>query len=679
MKYPRPPLRLSLCLAALVAVCGAQPAALALGDDWRPVEASELALKSPVVERDADAEVLFWDVRIDDDQADLVFKHYVRIKVFTDRGRESQSKVDIPYISKFVQIKDVAGRTIKPDGSILELKKDDVFERDIVKASGLKLKAKSFAMPGIEAGSIIEYRWREVRHGVSRYERFDFSRNIPVQFVKYYIKPYGSALFDSDGKPVGLRAQTFHANMTPFQQEEDGFYSTTTSNVPAFREEPHMPPEYAVRPWMLVYYSGEKKSTPDEFWKSHGRRTHERFKGYMKASDDVRKASAETVGDAATPEQKLERLYNFVRARVKRATDDALGLTPEQLAKLEANKSPSDTLKRAVGTSFDIDMLFATMAAAAGFEVRIASTSDRGDIFFDASFTDEYFIDPASVAVRVGEKWHLFNPGSTYVPFGMLRWQEEGQMTLVSDAKEPVWVMSPNSPAVRSLERRAGKFTLADDGTLEGDVRIEYTGHLAADVKEQNDDDSPAAREETLKARFKSRLGDAELTAIRVENVTDPDKPFAYSFHVRVPGYAQRTGKRLFLPAAFFQRGVGPLFPTSARRHSVYFHYFWGEEDRVEISLPEGFTLDNADSPAPFKGGDLSLYEPALQLTKDGRTLHYTRKFYFGGKDAAGSNFFPAESYGQLKTYFDEMHKQDGHIISLKQGAATATSNAAKP
>src|SRR5688500_20151495 len=99
------------------------------GEDWRPLDASDLALKAALVESSADAEALFWDIRIDDGgQNDLVLSHYVRIKIFTERGRENHSKIDIPYISG-VKIKDVAARTIKPDGTIVELAKEDIIEK----------------------------------------------------------------------------------------------------------------------------------------------------------------------------------------------------------------------------------------------------------------------------------------------------------------------------------------------------------------------------------------------------------------------------------------------------------------------------------------------------------------------------------------------------------------------
>ena len=82
--------------------------------DWREVSSAELAMKTPTVDRDADAEAIFWDVRINDSSSDdLSRSHYVRVKIFTERGREKYSKFDIPFY-KGLKIKDLSARVIKP-------------------------------------------------------------------------------------------------------------------------------------------------------------------------------------------------------------------------------------------------------------------------------------------------------------------------------------------------------------------------------------------------------------------------------------------------------------------------------------------------------------------------------------------------------------------------------------
>lgn len=663
-KYPSPqPFLALLCLLILL------PTIAIAGDDWKPIDPAELALKDPVVEKGADAEALLWEVKVADEvdgySARTVLNHYVRIKIFTERGRESQSKIDIPFLGGW-SITDISARTIKPDGTIVEIKKDDVLERLIVKEGGRKIKAKSFAMPAAEPGSIIEYRWKEVRKDqISFYLRLHFQRDVPVQTVKYYVKPLSLPDF-----PYGMRVQTFQSQLTPFVKDKGGFYSTSLSNVPAFREEPRMPPEDSIRSWMLIYYSEDRKLVADAFWKQFGKEVYDKNKSRMKVTDEVKEAANTAIGDATEPEQKIQRIFDFCRAKIKNINDDASGLTSEERAKLKENKSPADTLKRGMGSGLDIDLLFAAMATAAGFDARIARLADRSDVFFDKTFPDDYFIGAYDIAVRVGEEWRFYDPASTYVPYGMLRWQEEFQEALLSDPKNPLWVKTPLSHPDKSKQKRVAKLRLTDDGTLEGDVKIEYHGHVGVDMKEWDDDDSPAQREETVREGIKSRMSTAEITNISIENVTDPVKPYTRAYHVRVPGYAQRTGKRLFIQPAFFQYGVGPLFPTSARRHAIYFNYPWSEEDEVTIDLPSGFTFDNVDAPSPFGSRPISEYKPILQIANNGRTLIYKRAFYFGGD---GNILFPVESYSQLKNFFDNLHKQDNHTITLKQSPAVAS------
>jgi hypothetical protein len=656
-----------LAALACVALLYGAPPALASDKDWKPIEPAQLAMTAPVVEKDADAEALFWEVYVDDSkQFELSLRHYIRIKVFNERGRESQSKVDLPYFGGN-KIKDIMARVIKPDGQIVELKKEDVFDRTIVKLSGVKVKAKSFALPGVEPGAIIEYRWREVYpYGSADKLRLQFQRDIPVQSVTYYIKPF-----------MGMRYRPFNMGDARFVKDKDDFFKMSMANMPAFQEESRMPPEDEVRSWVYLYYSEDNKMSTDQYWNIIGRAFGEVLKDEMKVNDDVKSAVAGIVGDAKTPEEKLERIYDFCRTKIKNLNDDANGMTDDEKEKVKENKTPADTLKRGMGTGSDIDHLFAALAKAAGFDAHLALSGNRDDFFFTRDLANVAFLRSAFIAVRVGDGWQFFSPAEMYTPFGMLGWPEEGQDALIVDSKEPLWVKTPVAAPEKSVEKREGKFHLLEDGTLEGDVHIEYTGHLAAERKEYNDDDSATEREKTLQDKIKSQMGGtAEISNIQIENVTDPVKPFIYSFHVRIPSYAQRTGKRLFVQPAVFQHNIGALFPTSVRRHDVYFHYTWAEEDRVEITLPEGFALDNAESPSPLSGGDLSQYQPKVQVTSDGHTLIYTRKFYFGGKERVALNnlSFPVTSYSSLKGYFDALNKLDAHTIALKQGAQAAAS-----
>src|SRR6266480_2188628 len=402
-------------------------AASAGGDDWRPVDPADLALKTSTVEKDADAEAIFWEVRVDDSrQEELALKNYIRIKVFTERGKESQSKVDLTYLGS-EKIKDIAARVIKPDGTIVELKKEDVFERTIVKASGVKYKAKSFALPGVEPGAIIEYRWEEVHPGASaNHLRLQFQRDIPVETVNYYLKPF-----------TGMRYAPFHMGEARFVKDKDGFYKLTMANMPAVPDEPRTPPEDEVRSWVLLYFSENSKVDTVKYWQEYGKRVFEGTKDLLKADGEVKSAVAGIIGDANEPEEKLRRIYDFCRIKIKNTSDDASGLSDDDRKKLKENKSPADTLKRGSGTGLDIDLLFGALSRAAGFDPHLAFSGARDDLFFDKSLANSYFIRSSFIAVPVGEKWEFFSPAEMYTTFGMLGWPEEGQEALILDPKEP--------------------------------------------------------------------------------------------------------------------------------------------------------------------------------------------------------------------------------------------------
>src|ERR1700754_2697695 len=628
----------------------------AAGEEWRPLDPDHLALKAAVVEPNADAEAIFWDIRVDDGgQNDLVLSHYVRIKIFTERGREKHSKIDIPYISG-VKIKDIAARTIKPDGSIVELAKDDIIEKTVVKVSGLKLRTKTFAFPGIEPGAIIEYKWKEVISNSSANNlRLQFQRDIPVQTITYHIKPAGKMTVD---------VRAFNMDEPQFEKEKNGFQVTTVTNMPAFREEPLMPPEDNVRSWAMVkYYSILSLLLGYPMLASQ---VYTGFQPYMKVDKEIKAKAAEITAGASTDDEKVQKIFEFVRTNIKNTQDENSGFTEDEIEKLKENKKPSDTLKRGVGPGIDINLLFAALVNAAGLEARVALLPDRGQRLFDRSVHIPGALRPSNIAVRSGTSWKFFDPGLQYITPGMLRWQEEGVDALIADER-PIWTRTPLSPPEKSKEKRTATLKLDENGTLEGDVTVEYSGHLAVERKRLNDEDSPAQREENLKEMVKNRLSSAELTNIVIENVTDPVKPFVYKYHVRIPEYAQRTGKRLFFQPGYFNKGGEPMFSAGTRRYPIYFHYPWSEEDEVTIQLPKGYTLDNADRPAPISAG-ISKHEVHIGVTNDQTTLHYNRTFFFGQQDVL---LFTVDKYEPLKRLFDEVSKADNHIITLKQSGST--------
>lgn len=625
------------------------------GDEWREVTSAEIQRKTAKVEPNADAEAIFWEVRVDDSTENLVMKHYVRVKIFTERGREKYSKVDIPFV-KGVKIKNIMARVIKADGTTVDLAKTDVFDREIAKTDKVKVKAKSFAVPNIEPGVIVEYRYQEVYpYSSANNMRMTFQHDIPIENITYYFKPHNNAKY-----------LTFNMDDNKFIKDKNGFYRVGMENVPAIKEESQMPPEDEVRSWLLLYYWNELKDDTSDVWAKLGGAIVEAFdiKDTLKPGKDIKKAAAEIAAGATTDDEKIAKIFDFCRARVKNITYDTT-LTDEQKDEIKPSKSASDTYKKLQGTDDDVNELFAALTTSLGYETRLAFGGDRSQKFFSPGQSHLSFIHFAAVAVKVNGDWQYYDPGSIFTPYGMLPWNEEKTSVLLLGYKTYITTETPMSAIEKSLAKRTGKLKLLEDGMLEGNIQIEYTGHLAYEYKMSNYQSSANKREEDLKEEIKKQMSTAEISNISIENVSDSQKPFIYNYKVRIPNYAQKTGKRLFLQPGFFEYGKGSVFSTADRKYDIYFHYPWSEQDQIEIELPKGFSLDSAEVPDPIaddrKIGSLAV---DIRHNKTTNTLIYNRKFHFGGNE---TNLFPARSYSALKGMFDLFHKADTHTITLKQ------------
>ena len=642
---------MQLCLLLCFAAFGV----VAQSKDWKPVNPAELSQSKPSIEADADAEVLFWEVRVDDASPEnMVMKHHVRVKVFTEKGREKYSKLDIPFY-KGLKIKDIMARVIKADGSIVEITKADVFEREIAKTDKIKVKAKSFAVPNIDPGVIVEYKYTEdYSLGSADNLRMIFQHDVPVQSITYYFKPGADA-----------KILSFNIEDSKFIKDKGGYYRITQTNVPALRSEPYMPPVDEVRQWLIVDYTSNLKGTAMDFWSRLGGRIVSNLgvKDTLKPGKDIKALAAEIVGGSTDPDERMAKLYEYCKTKLRNIDYDT-SLTDEQKEELKPNKSTSDTLKKKEGTVGDINELFASLSAALGYETRLVFGGDRSEKFFTTTQAHESFIHFSAIAVKLPTGWKFYSPGDKFVPFGLLDWKEEDTAVLLMTSKDFLTYETPSSQPEQSMAKRKANLKLADDGTLEGTVRIEYNGHLSNQMKRDNYKLSDSQREDALKDSVKANMPNAEISSISIQNITDPEKPFVYEYAIKVPGYAQKTGKRLFLQPVFFEKGSPAAFSASERKYSVFFRHPWSESDEVTIEWPKAYELETPDIPRPLAdSGQISSHKIDLAVNKENNSFVIKRNFAFGGR---GRVLFSKADYVPLKSLFDAFHVADGFTLNLR-------------
>jgi Domain of Unknown Function with PDB structure (DUF3857) len=219
---------------------------LARAIDWKPIAPEDLALKDNPKQPGADAMILYRQIVLDASKVSTdgeSEEDYVRIKVFTQAG-VSQGHVSIEFEKEYETVPYIAARTIRPDGSIVKFD-GQVLETTIEKYSGVKVLAKTFTLPDVQPGCIIEYIFqKQMRPQYYRSERVwlvsqsMYTREAHFTYVPY--TGYGSGL-----QPI-YSTYLLPSDAVP-KEQVNGSYTMEAHDIPGIVEEPLMAPERTIQ------------------------------------------------------------------------------------------------------------------------------------------------------------------------------------------------------------------------------------------------------------------------------------------------------------------------------------------------------------------------------------------------------------------------------------------------
>ena len=638
---------------------------------WDPIDPTDLAAKDSKSSPGADAEILFSRDALDTEGYELIIRSYIRAKIYTPKGVEERGKLNIEgdYGS---EVGGVASRVIKADGTVIELKKADFMESTVVKWGFEKAKQVAFAFPNLAPGDIVEFQWeRRMSEIWAFWQSHGSFCQMPVPVREY--------TFSVDRYPTDYQILWENCPGAELKRTKAGGNLVAVRNLPPFEAEADMPPEHDFRAWIIVVPNDGSHGT-DEQWQRVSEAWDDEFSVRTRPGHSVKAMAAKLIAGATSDAEKIRRLYEFCQ---KEVVNFAWNDSPELQAAKRRNEedaygqSPNETLKKRRGAAGEIDDLFAALARAAGYEVKLARNASRTDLFNIQIPNGWNFLHRKLIAVRVGERWQYFAPGQYWTPFGMLNWRDEGVTALLCDPKKVLFEETPVSPAEMSQSRRRGQFTLEADGTLEGSVEIAMTGQTAIEMNLENWNTAADEIDRNLKEQIARRLPSAEVSGIHWDNLRSRDFPVTLRYHVRIPGYAEHAGKRLVLPPGYFVVGEPARFTAAKRKYPVFFPRAWADQDEIEIVLPEGFQMEQASAPPNVGDPEASIgatyklaYEPGRRI------LTYRRHFALGAKGALGCR---VENYADLKRLFEGVYKSDMHSIVLRRAETTPAQEAGTP
>jgi hypothetical protein len=650
-----------VCAAALVmGSAGLWGASTARADEWKPITPEELKMTSVTEAPGAPAVILYRQVDRDDASNVMNEYNYVRIKVLTEEGRD-HANVAIPFSKGRTSIINIRGRTIQPDGKITEFD-GKTYEQMVEKTKGVKYLAKTFTLPDVHAGSIIEYHYSK---DFADHYIFDsywlLSDDLFTKKAVFTLKPFERYPWNVQWSwPAGLPQGTKAPEEGP-----DHIVRMTSENIPAFVEEDHMPPAHELMFRVLFTYKDEPFETDvDNYWKHFAKKKGGQIEAFVDKKKAMEQAVSSIVSPGDAPEVKLRKIYD----RVQQIPNSSyLPFKSEEQRKREnikPNKDIDDLWKQQYGNGVDLTWLFLGLARAAGFEAYPCLVSGRGDYFFRKERMNGIELNANVVLVKVNGKDQYFDPGAAFAPYGLLPWMETGVLGLRFDKNGGTWIQTEMPASSDTKVIRTAQMKLTAEGDLEGKLTVTFTGLEALDrrTRERNEDET--ARKKNLEDEVKAYIpagSEAELTAS--PDWKNRNVPLKAEFSLKVPGWSSAAGKRALLPTGLFGAPQKHMFEHANRVWPVYFRYPFETDDEITVTLPDGWKVD---SQPKDMDRDAKAVEYKLEVKSVGNTVHIKRVL------RSDVVMVDKENYAILRNFYQLVKTEDEQQVVLLPGGTSA-------
>jgi hypothetical protein len=559
-------------------------------------------------------------------------------------------------------VSSLKARTIHPDGKITEFT-GKPFQKVLIKGHGLKVLAKTFTMPDVTVGSIIEYKYRVDVNGIFTDNSWTIQHELYTVKESFRMKPYVGLLEGfEDGYQVAALYSHMPNNVKPVQK--GGGYELDVDSMPAFETEGYMPPEQDFVPQMRFLYVGSHVSTPDKFWTDAGEKWNNDADHFIGNRREIAQAASEAIGSETDPEQKLRKLYARVQ-QVRNLTYERERTAEEQKKEnLKDNQNVADVLARGAGYRNEITFLFVALARSAGFDAAAVRSSNRHDKFFDKGLLSKRQFDSEIAVVSLSGKDVYLDPGTRFCPYGYVRWIRTSTMGLKLEKKGSTFVTVPGAPYDKAMTRRSADMSLDDSGGLKGKITVKFEGGEALEHRLDGLETDDAGKKKLLEDELQEWVPSGAVVKLESsEGWESSDTPLTAVFDVEISGYSSVAGKRLLVPAYLFQAKKMDAFKHADRKFPVYFPYAFAESDRVSIKVPAGYTLESVPQEQTALLGYAG-YKNVVQF--DGKQLVTQRVLQVNGI------FFRLELYPEVKDFFGKVQAGDEQQAVLTGGSTSA-------
>ena len=604
----------------------------------------------------------------------LLFERITRIKILSKEGLDwATFSVSLYHDGgnneKFSGLKAVTYNLENGKVAETKLKSDAVFKEKV----NDNWDVMKMTLPNVREGSIVEVTYKVTSDFLFNFQDWEFQQTIPTRWSEYranvpefynydkYMQGYVS-LVVSETKDVP-------ASITLTSKERSGGYSSSTefshdkiefkehrsrwvaADVPAFKEEPYIttPKDYISKmnfELAFMKFPNQPVKPVMGSWEDINKQFNEsrNFGTEITSNGFLKKIAEEITVNAATPEQKISAINNYVKQNIV-WNDQSRKYTDTPLKKVMEDKK---------GNSAEINLLLASLLEKAGFSVSavLISTRDHGFVRQTVPISSQF--NYVLCLVKYDNKQLLLDATDKLLPTGVLPERcLNGSGFVISPTGTYSWIALASN--VRSLLYYNVNLTLSAEGELKGEIKVDQSGYYAHSGRAKY---FTKGKEDYVKDFIGGRAWAIENSAFVNDN--DLSLPFKEVHGISINDHVVSNDAIIYLnPFVLSQLTENP-FKSESRKYPVDFGSPLEKLYTCKIVIPDGYTIDELPQSRLIRLPD-NAAKYAYSVTQNGNTIMLTSNLQIN------NSLFSTEQYPSLRQFYDQVVSKQAEQIVLKK------------
>jgi len=615
---PMPSNRFSWQFVVAVAL-SVLPSAAATPDWVRQAASATL----PSYDPETNAVVLLDDVNIRVVNVGEYVEHYRRVvKILRPEGRE-EADIGV-YLDTKEKLHSIHCWSFDRSGREFELKDKDFLERGAFFGFDLynDLRIRTGTCPGGDPGSVVALEYDVQRHGWVNELEFGLQDSIPVHDAHLVLT-----------LPQGWEYKAQWANGEAVEPSKSGDgWEWRFHDLPDIQHEPMRPSTWALsRRLGLIFYSQGTSVSSAGSWEALGRWYTQLTSDRRNSSPELAQKAQELTSGKTDFDAKARALSSFLQSEVRYVAIE-IGIGGYQ------PHPAADIFRARYGDCKDKATLLSTMLHEVGIESDyVLIDTHRGTVnptlsspHFNHAIlgielpgnasTDHY---RSVVTTKSGKKYLIFDPTDPYTPLGDLRGDLQDTYALLIASASGELIHTPLEQPEANQLLRTGRFILAADGTISGEIVEDHSGDHALRQRASLIHANQQQRTDQLEHRLSRSLKGFTLENAELRQLDQTDKNLEIVLKLNNPGYAQIRGPLMLLrPRVIGEKSLS--LDRKPRHYPFQFEDTSRETDVYEFELPKEYTVDDVPEPVNVDMG-FAAYHSKVEVA--GNKVRYSREF----------------------------------------------------